>query len=230
VPGLLCSLLLGKRELHLGEDGNNEGIQHPSILILVDIAVPNCFPHVPHQKPYPHHYGPLDVDGLGEGRPPTVGTDVPDNGLDPSVTMVPVRGGRATPPVKVVISINPAVGASAPVWDAATVGGTTAARAPNWSTIGASASIWAAATTPLGVRGCPLRHLLLRCLPHQLELIISAAVGRDRNAGATATWSLELCCRCTRCICCSYCLCPCCCQFGRRHPCRRCCSLCCHQG
>jgi hypothetical protein len=35
--------------------------------------------------------GPLDVVGLGEGRPPAAGTDVPDNGLDPIVTMVPVR-------------------------------------------------------------------------------------------------------------------------------------------
>jgi hypothetical protein len=31
------------------------------------------------------------------------------------VTMVPVRGGRAAPPVKAVIFVNPAAGASTPV-------------------------------------------------------------------------------------------------------------------
>jgi hypothetical protein len=91
IPGLLGSPLLGKRELHLRRDYSNEGIQRPSILIVVDVAVPNCFPHVTHLEPYPHHRGPLDIVGHGEGRPPTAGTDVPDNGLDP---MVPVWGGR----------------------------------------------------------------------------------------------------------------------------------------
>jgi hypothetical protein len=85
---------------------------------------------VPHLEPYPHHRGPLDVVGLGEGRPPAVGIDVPDNGLDPMVTMVPVRGGRAAPPVKAMISVNPATSAFARVWAAAAVGGTAAARAP----------------------------------------------------------------------------------------------------
>jgi hypothetical protein len=151
VPGLLGSPLLGKLELHLGEDDSNEGIQRPSILIVLDIAVPNCFPHVSHLEPYPHHRGPLDVVGLGEGRPPNARTDVPDNGLDPAATMVLVRGGRVASPVKAVISINPAAGASTPVW--------------------------AAATAPLGVRGCPLHRLLSRCLPRQLELVIGAAVG-----------------------------------------------------
>jgi hypothetical protein len=92
IPGLLGSLLLGKQELHLRRDYSNEGIQRPSILVVVDVAVPNCFPHVPHLEPYPHHRGPLDIVGHGEGRPPTARTDVPDNGLDP---IVPVRGGRA---------------------------------------------------------------------------------------------------------------------------------------
>jgi hypothetical protein len=109
VPGLLASLLLEKRELHLGRDGSNEGIQRPSILIVVDVAVPNCFPHVSHLESYPHHRGPLDVVGLGEGRPPIAGTDVRDNGLDPAMIMVPVRGGRAASPVKVAISVDPAV-------------------------------------------------------------------------------------------------------------------------
>jgi hypothetical protein len=90
VPGLLGSLLLGKRELHLRRDCSNEGIQRPSILIVVDVVVPNCFSHVPHLEPYPHQRDPLDVVDLGEGMPPTTGTDVPDNGLDPMVTMVPV--------------------------------------------------------------------------------------------------------------------------------------------
>jgi hypothetical protein len=151
VPGLLCSPLLGKLELHLGENDSNEGIQRPSILIVVDIAVPNCFPHVSHLEPYPHHRGPLNVVGLGEGRPPNARNDVPDNGMDPAVIMVLVRGGRAAPPVKVVISIDPAASASTP--------------------------IWAAATTPLGVRGYPLHRLLSRCLSRQLELVVGAAVG-----------------------------------------------------
>jgi hypothetical protein len=65
---------------------------------------------VSHLEPYPHHRGPLNVVGLGEGRPPTAGTDVSDNGLDPAVTMVPVRGGRDAPPVKAAISVDPDVG------------------------------------------------------------------------------------------------------------------------
>jgi hypothetical protein len=40
---------------------------------------------VPHLESYPHHRGPLDIVGLGEGRPHAAGTDVPDNGLDPMV-------------------------------------------------------------------------------------------------------------------------------------------------
>jgi hypothetical protein len=38
--------------------------------------------------------------------------------------MVPVRGGRAAPPVKATISVNPATGTSAPVWTAAAIGDT----------------------------------------------------------------------------------------------------------
>jgi hypothetical protein len=78
---------------------------------------------VPHLESYPHHRGPLDVVGLGEGRPPNVVTDVPDNVLHPTVTMVPVQGGRAAPPVKAVISVDLAAGASMPVWAAAAVRG-----------------------------------------------------------------------------------------------------------
>jgi hypothetical protein len=72
-------------------------------------------------EPYPHHHAPLDVVGLGEGRPPTAETDVPDNSLDLAVTMVPIRGGRATPPVEAAICVDPAaatgstVGVSAPI-------------------------------------------------------------------------------------------------------------------
>jgi hypothetical protein len=94
IPGLLGSPLLGKRELYLGRDCSNEGIQRLSILVVVDVVVPKYFPHVPHLEPYPHHHGPLDVVGLGEGRPPTAGTDVPDSGLDPMVTMVLSREGE----------------------------------------------------------------------------------------------------------------------------------------
>jgi hypothetical protein len=97
-----------------------------------DVAVPNCFPHVPHLEPYPHHRGPLDVVGLDEGRPPAAGTNVPDNGLDLMVTMVPVRGERDVPPVKAAISVNPAASASTSVWAAAAVRGTTARPERRW--------------------------------------------------------------------------------------------------
>jgi hypothetical protein len=56
-------------------------------------------------------------------------------------------------PVKVVISVDLAAGASAPVWAAATVGVTTTVHAPARSTTGTSAPIWVVATTPLGVHG-----------------------------------------------------------------------------
>jgi hypothetical protein len=113
------------------------------------------------------------------------------------VTMVPVRGGRVTPYVKAAISINPATGASAPVWAAVAV----------------------------GVRGCPLCRLLPCCLPRQLELIVSVIVGRNRAIGATGAQSLELCRRRTCCICrrcCCFYLCPYCCQFCHRQPCCPC--------
>jgi hypothetical protein len=142
---------------------------------------------VSHLEPYPHHRGPLDVVGLGEGRSAAAGTNVPHNGLNPMVTMVPVRGGRATSPITAAISINPAVGVFAPVWAAAAVEGTAAAHAPNRSAAGASAPVRAAATAPLGVHGCLLRRLLPRCLPRQLELIVSVVIGRNRTAGATGT-------------------------------------------
>jgi hypothetical protein len=184
-----------------------------------------------HLELYPHHRGSLDVAGLGEGRPLAAETDVLDNGLDPIVTMVPVRGGRATPPVKAAISINPAADASAPVWAAAAIRNTAAARTPTWSTVSASVPVRAAATVPLGVHGCPLRRLLPRCLPCQLELVVSVIIGRNRAADATGAQSLELCRRhmcCIRHRCCFY-FCPCCCQFRHRQPCRPCrcrCSLC----
>jgi hypothetical protein len=139
----------------------------------------------------------VDVVGLGEGRPPVAGTDVPDNGLDHMVTMIPIQGGRAAPPVKAAISVNPTVGASALVWAAVAVGGTAAPRTPAQSSACASTPVWAAAMVPLGVRGCPLRRLLSRCLPRQLELVVSVFIGRNRAVGATCAQSLELyCCRC----------------------------------
>jgi hypothetical protein len=115
IPSLLGSLLLRKRELHLRRDCSNEGIQRPSILIVINVAISNCLPHVLHLEPYPHHRGSFDVVGLGEGRSPAVRTGVPDNGLDPMVTMVHVWGGRAALPVKATISVNQAAGASAPI-------------------------------------------------------------------------------------------------------------------
>jgi hypothetical protein len=191
----------------------------------------HCLPHVPHLDPYSHHGGPIDVVGLGEGRPPAAGTDVPDNGLDPMVTMVPVWGGRDAPPVKAAISVNPTTDASSPVWAAAAIGDTAATRAPARSAVGASAPVRASAMAPLGVHGYPLRRLLPRCLPCQLELIVSVVVGRNRAVGATSAQSLELCRRRTRCIrrCCCFYFCPCCYQFYHRQPCRpyrHRCSLC----
>jgi hypothetical protein len=112
---------------------------------------------VPHLESYHYHRDPLDVVGLGEDRSPNVGTDVVGNGFYPAVTMVPDRGERATPPIKIAISVDLAIGASAPVWAAAAIGGTTAAHAPAWSVDGVSAPVWAVTTAPLGVRGCPLR-------------------------------------------------------------------------
>jgi hypothetical protein len=119
------------------------------------ITVLNCFPHVSYLELYPHHRDPLDVVGLVEGRPPAAGTDIPDNGLNLMVTMVHVRGGRVAPPVKAMISIDPAVGASVPVWAAVAVGGTAAARALTRSAAGANAPVWAVATAPVG---CAAAH------------------------------------------------------------------------
>jgi hypothetical protein len=78
---------------------------------------------------------------------------------------------------------------------------------------------------PMGVRGCPLHRLLPRCLPRQLELVVSVVVGRNRAVGATGAQSLELCRRRTRCIRrrCRFYFCPCCYQF---RPCLRRCSFC----
>jgi hypothetical protein len=141
-------------------------------------------------EPYPHHHGPLDVVGLGEGRPPTAGTDVPDNGLGHAATMLPIRGGRVAPPVEAAISVDSVAaagstaGVSTPVWAAAACA------------VSASAPIWAAATrAPMGMRGCPLCRLLSRCFPRQPKLLVGVVVDRSRAAGSTAAQSLELYCR-----------------------------------
>ena len=76
VPSLLGSPLAGKRELHLGQDCSDEGIQCPLILVVVDVAVPDCLPHVQHLKSHLHHRSPLNIVGLGEGRPPTTKANV----------------------------------------------------------------------------------------------------------------------------------------------------------
>uniref|UniRef100_I1QNM9 DUF4220 domain-containing protein n=1 Tax=Oryza glaberrima TaxID=4538 RepID=I1QNM9_ORYGL len=135
VLGLLGSPLLGKRELHLGRDCSNEGILRPSILVVVDVAVPNCLPHVPHLEPHPHDRSPLDVGCLGEGRPPTVGADFPDDGLKPVVSTVSVRGGRNAPPVTTAISVDPTVAAES----------TAVMRTPARGSADASKLVWAAA-------------------------------------------------------------------------------------
>jgi hypothetical protein len=109
---------------------------------------------VSHLESYHYHRDPLDVVGLGEDRSPNTGTDVPDNGLYPAVTMVPDRGGRAARTIKIAISVDLAIGASAPVWAAVAIGGTTAACALARSVGDVFAPVWAVATAPLGVRGC----------------------------------------------------------------------------
>jgi hypothetical protein len=152
-------------------DCSNEGIQH--LLILV-IDLP---PHVPHLEPYHHHHGALYIVGLGEGRPPTAGASVLDNSLDPVVTMVPVRGGRAAPPVRSVISVDPAAAARSAV----------VVCVPARSAASSSTPVWAATTAPVGVRGYPLHRPLSRCFPRLLELHVGAIVGKGRAADATTT-------------------------------------------
>nr|XP_015626263.1 uncharacterized protein LOC107280154 [Oryza sativa Japonica Group] len=153
VPGLLGSPLLGKRELHLGRDCSDEGIQRPSIFVVVDVAVPDCLPHVSHLEPHPHHRGPLDVVGFGEGRPPSAGTKVPDHRLNAVVAMAPVRGGRAALPARAALSVEPAT----------STGSATAARAlragagtpaPVWVPVSGRAVPWVTAAA-VGVGCCP---------------------------------------------------------------------------
>jgi hypothetical protein len=172
VPSLLGSSFLKKRELHLGRDCSNEGIQRPSILVVIDVAVPNWLPHVPHLEPYPHHRSPLDVVGLGEGRPPAAGTDVPDNVLDSMVTMVPVRGGRAVLPIRAAISDNPAAGASAPVWAAA------AARAPAWSVVCSRAASLVGTNRATGATGAQSLELCRRRTRCIRRIVFKASLKR----------------------------------------------------
>jgi hypothetical protein len=105
VPGLLGSLLLCERELHLGRDCSNEGVHRPSILIEIEVAVVDRLPQVPHLEPDPHDRGPLDIVGLGEGRPPTI----PDDSLDSVMALAPVWGEGVTPPVRDALSVEPVV-------------------------------------------------------------------------------------------------------------------------
>ena len=85
VPSLLGSSIVRKRELHLERDCSNKGIQRLSILVVVDVAVLDCLPHVPHLEPH-------TFISLGESRPPTTRANIPDNSLEPVVTTVPVLG------------------------------------------------------------------------------------------------------------------------------------------
>ena len=184
---------------------------------------------MPHLELHPHHRNPLDVVGLGEGRPPTAGADVPDDSLEPVVTTVPIQGERATLPVKAALSIDPSVPirgerATLPVKAALSIDpsttvavrassrSATAVRASSRSAAGASAPVWAAATL-VGVRGCPLRRPRSCCLPpQQLEVRVDAVLSRNGAADAAAQ-GLDLCCRHTRCI--------------HRRRCFRLCSGCC---
>src|SRR3954471_1859035 len=98
VPSLLGSPLVGKRELHFGRDCSDEGGQRASILMVVDVAMLDRLPHVPHLEPDPHDRGPLDVVGFGEGRPPRTGTNFPDHSPDPVeavVLVVPAAAAAA---------------------------------------------------------------------------------------------------------------------------------------
>jgi hypothetical protein len=187
------SSLLGKRELHLGRDCSNESIQRPSILVVVDVAVPNCLPHMPHLEPYSHHRGPLDIVGLAEGRPPTVGANFSDNSLDPVVTMAPVRGGRAAPPVKVAISVDlaAAAGSAAAARVHARLGCHHRERGRCARACQERCHVVHARLDcrhrARGVRGCSLRHPPSRRFPRQLEFHVGAAVSRGRAADATTT-------------------------------------------
>jgi hypothetical protein len=90
--------------------------------------------------------------------------------------MALVRGGRAAPPVRSAISVDPAAAAR----------NVAAARVLARSAAGSSTPVWAAATVPVGVRGCPLHRPLSHCFPGLLEFHVDAVVGRGRAADATA--------------------------------------------
>jgi hypothetical protein len=123
--------------------------------------------------------------GLGEGRPPTAGTDVRDNGLDPMVTMVPIWGRRVALPVKVRISVDLNATARGTA-DVSTPIKAAIMRALDRSTIDVPAPIWfATMRTPKMMHDHPLCRLLLSCLLCQPELVVGAAIGRSRVADAS---------------------------------------------
>jgi hypothetical protein len=120
---------------------------------------------VPHLEPDLNDCGPLNVVGLGEGRPPAI----PDDGRDPVVTLVPVWGEGAAPPVRGALSVAPALPSvlghlslqlsnplpqplglqRADVWSAAAAGRTSAwsaaaGHASHKSTTAGRASAWSA--------------------------------------------------------------------------------------
>jgi hypothetical protein len=171
---------------------------------------------MPHLEQYPHHRGPLDVVGLGEGRPPNTETDVPDNGWDPAVTMVPVRGGRAAPPVKTVTSVDPAVDTSTPVWATAAIG----ARPPCAPPPGVPpARLRPSGLPPPRPWGCTTAHCAACSHATSLASLSSSSV--PPSAETELLMLLPHRGRRTRCIHRRryFYFCPCCCQF---HPCRRC--------
>ena len=169
---------------------------------------------MPHLELHPHHRSPLDVVGLGEGRPPAAGADVPDDSLVLVVTTVPNRGERAALPVRAALSVDPYAAAVR-----ASSRSATAVCASFRSAAGASAPVWAAAAL-VGVRGCPLRRSPLRCLPLQRLRVRVGAVINRAGAAVAAAQSLDLCCCRTRCICRRRCfhLRPGCCQLRRCQP------------
>jgi hypothetical protein len=169
---------------------------------------------MPHLELYPHHRSPLNVVGLGEGRPPAAGADVPDDSLVLVVTTVSNRGERAMSPVKAALSVDPSAATVC-----ASSRSATAVHASSRSTASVSASVWVVAAL---VRGCPLRRSPSCCLPfQQLEARVGAVISSD-GAAVAAAQNLDLRCCCTRCICRCHCRCfhlrSGCCQLRRCQP------------
>ena len=68
--------------MHLRRNSSKNGLQRPSILDEVGIAVLDRLPHVLCLHLHLHHHGPLGVVGLGEHGPSAAGVGILDDGLD----------------------------------------------------------------------------------------------------------------------------------------------------